>query len=92
MEIYIVAGCAIVISAIVFYKTVITKEWRDQVPNESEHWHGWVFYFNRDDKRLFLPKRSGLGWTLNFGQPLSIVISILFLIAIVALIRMAPGN
>jgi len=28
-----------------------------------------IFYFNRSDKRVIVPKRNRLlGWTLNFGQ------------------------
>lgn len=50
---------------------------------------GWVglFYINRNDKRIFLPKRSpGLGWTLNFGNPFSYFV-ILGLIAIIILME-----
>ncbi len=92
MAIYIVAGCALIISAIVFYKTVITREWRNEVPNEDDCWYWLVFYYNPQDKRLFVPKRTGLGWTLNFGRPLSVVIFLLFLIGLVALIKSTPGK
>lgn len=28
-----------------------------------------IFYFNKNDKRVIVPKRNRLlGWTLNFGQ------------------------
>jgi uncharacterized membrane protein len=32
------------------------------------HWKFGVFYANRDDAALFVPKRFGIGYTLNFGQ------------------------
>jgi len=33
-------------------------------------WRFGFFYFNRDDPRLLVPKRSpGLGWTINCAQP-----------------------
>jgi uncharacterized membrane protein len=29
-----------------------------------------VFYFNRDDRRIIVPKRARfLGWTINFARP-----------------------
>lgn len=82
---FIVSILAIV--AIVFYKTIITGEWRNRAPAESESWHAYVFYFNPKDKRLFLPKRTGLGWTINFAQPLAIVITVLLMVAIISFSR-----
>jgi uncharacterized membrane protein len=28
-----------------------------------------LFYFNRDDPAVFVPKRFGVGWTLNMARP-----------------------
>ena len=28
-----------------------------------------MFYINREDHALLVPRRFGLGWTLNFGNP-----------------------
>ena len=28
-----------------------------------------MFYVNPDDASVFLPKRFGIGWTLNFARP-----------------------
>jgi len=33
----------------------------------NNHWRLGVFYFNRQDRRLLVPKRHGIGMTLNFG-------------------------
>lgn len=38
---------------------------------EDRHWRGGIlgFYVNRDDPRLWVPKRRpGWGWTLNLGH------------------------
>jgi uncharacterized membrane protein len=35
----------------------------------SRHYRWGVFYANADDPRLWVPKRLGLGWTLNFARP-----------------------
>jgi uncharacterized membrane protein len=32
------------------------------------HWRGFL-YINPDDPALFVPKRFGIGWTVNFGRP-----------------------
>lgn len=48
---------------------------------ESNHWKLGIFYYNKDDKRLFSPKRiKYLGWTINFANPYSVVIFIILLI------------
>jgi uncharacterized membrane protein len=39
----------------------------DATPDSA--WKGGVFYYNPDDPALFVEKRYGLGWTLNFGHP-----------------------
>ena len=28
-----------------------------------------MFYADRDDSALFVPKRFGIGWTINLGHP-----------------------
>lgn len=40
---------------------------------DDDHWFGGIFYFNREDSRIFVPKRFGLGIgrTLNFAHPVS---------------------
>jgi uncharacterized membrane protein len=81
----VAAVCFLAVAAIVFYKTIITKEWRNRVVGESESWRGGVFYYNPSDNRLLLPKRTGLGWTINFGRPLAVVITLLSAIGIAAL-------
>jgi uncharacterized membrane protein len=37
--------------------------------DDERYWLGGVIYYNRDDADLFIPKRSGLGWTVNFAHP-----------------------
>lgn len=38
----------------------------------KENWKWGVFYFNKADKRIFPPKYAGIGWTINFANPLSV--------------------
>jgi uncharacterized membrane protein len=42
--------------------------------DEDDRWYGGVFYANREDPAVVVPKRFGIGWTLNLGRPLSWVI------------------
>ena len=37
--------------------------------DDDQYWSGGVFYNNPDDPAVFVPKRFGLGWTMNFGHP-----------------------
>ena len=42
----------------------------DRLPDDDdERWKLGVFYVNPDDASVFLPKRFGIGWTLNFARP-----------------------
>lgn len=45
----------------------------------------WAFfYYNKDDKRLFPPKRNKfLGWTVNFANPYSILAMFLLITIII---------
>jgi uncharacterized membrane protein len=49
-------------------------------PEDRKDWKAWLFYYNPANPRVWVPKRYGLGWTLNFARP----ISYLFLILIIA--------
>lgn len=49
------------------------------------HWKLLVFYYNPDEPRLFVPKRTGIPFTLNFAKPAAWAITC----AIVSLIAFA---
>lgn len=60
-------------------KTKLEKEILNKMSQDPNNWK-WMFYFNRKDSRLIVPKFiPAMGWTLNFASPYSY----LFLIAIV---------
>jgi uncharacterized membrane protein len=46
---------------------------------KTNPWKLGVIYVDAADNRLIVRQRSGLGWTLNFGRPLSWVILAAFL-------------
>jgi uncharacterized membrane protein len=43
------------------------------VDDDDRHWLAGTIYFNREDKRVLVPKKLGLGFgrTLNLAQPVS---------------------
>lgn len=52
------------------------KEWRENPKN----WVWGMFYFNREDKRIFPPKRiQWMGWTINFAHPKSVAVFLMML-------------
>lgn len=63
-----------------------TQETLENWHNDPNNWILGIFYFNKDDKRIFPPKRSKLmGWTVNFANPISLL-SLIGLIAIVIMV------
>lgn len=40
-----------------------------------QHWKLLIFYYNPEESRLFVAKRIGLPWTLNFARPTAWVIT-----------------
>jgi uncharacterized membrane protein len=37
-------------------------------PYNSYFWKLGIFYFNPENPKVFVPKRIGIGWTLNFAR------------------------
>ncbi len=54
---------------------------RDKNP---DHWKLLFFYFNPEQPRLFVAKRTGLPLTLNFARPMAWAITALTLGALTA--------
>jgi uncharacterized membrane protein len=50
----------------------------------DKNWKWGVFYVNPDDPKVWVPKRYGVGYTLNFGNPWSWMALALILVAVVA--------
>ena len=52
---------------------------------DPANWKAGIFYFNRKDHRIFPPKRiSGLGWTINFANPLSVLTLVCIILIVIA--------
>ena len=60
-----------------------TKEDFTNWQNDPKNWKWGIFYFNKNDKRIFPPKRDKYaGWTVNFANPYSILAIIVLLISL----------
>jgi uncharacterized membrane protein len=53
--------------------------------DDDRYWYGGFFYSNPDDPALFVEKRYGLGWTLNFGHPQARLVLIVSLVSVLVL-------
>lgn len=63
--------------------------------DNDRYWYGGVFYNNPDDPDILVPKRFGLGWTVNLGNPkgrLFIIIALLLPLVLVILSFLLTGG
>jgi len=56
---------------------------RPDAPDDDARWKAGILYIDRHDPALFVPKRFGLGWTINLGHPAGIAIGVVLLLLIV---------
>lgn len=47
---------------------------------DDRHWKWGVFYINREDPAVLVEKRFGIGYTVNFGNPMGIGLMVLLLV------------
>jgi uncharacterized membrane protein len=79
-SLWIILGPVLVLGSVSLLLLLLAKG--NPKPPETG-WNG-IFYSNPDDPALFVPKRYGIGYTLNFGNPWSWAVLIL-IFALVAL-------
>ncbi|MEY9851270.1 putative membrane protein [Leifsonia sp. EB41] len=56
--------------------------------DDDRHWKGGLIYVNSADPALFVPKRFGVGVTINLGHPGGIAIGVVTLLLLVAAIAL----
>ncbi|WP_298138915.1 DUF5808 domain-containing protein [Flavobacterium sp.] len=63
-----------------------TKETLEKWHKDPKNWKYGEFYYNKDDKRIFPPKRTKwMGWTINFANTKSVLVFLIVLILIIVL-------
>jgi uncharacterized membrane protein len=65
-----------------------SKETLEKWHQDPSNWRLGVFYYNKEDKRIFPPKRfKALGWTVNFANPRSYGFFIIILVLFIAFMQ-----
>ncbi|MCL2493016.1 MAG: DUF5808 domain-containing protein [Clostridiales bacterium] len=72
-------------------KTADTGAANAPVDNDA-YWKLGQFYFNRNDPAIFVEKRFGIGWTMNWGHPVSWLIIAAVVVVIVAVLIASGGQ
>lgn len=58
----------------------------------DSYWFAGSFYVNRNDPSIFVEKRFGVGWTINFGNPLALLLSVGVIVGVVVLPLLLVGR
>lgn len=58
--------------------------------DDDRYWYGGFLYSNPDDPAMFVPKRFGIGWTLNFGHPRARLFLITIMVLLLLLLLLPP--
>ncbi|SDE27204.1 Uncharacterized membrane protein [Paenibacillus sp. UNCCL117] len=65
----------------------------DPTIQDDRYWRGGgMVYYNPNDTALFVPKRVGIGWTINFARPLGWIILLAIIAFIVLVASFAEGK
>ena len=67
----LLVACAAGTVALLIATVVMARKTPRLAVRNPAAWHGGVFYVDRDDPALLVPKRHGYGYTFNFGNPLA---------------------
>jgi uncharacterized membrane protein len=52
----------------------VEEEIKHHFMDDDINWKLGMIYYNPDDPSIFVPKRMGIGWTLNFGHTFSFIL------------------
>lgn len=95
---WLIGACAIGLVAVVTLALVaFWIRWRRLTPDAGagpdagaseadRHWKAGVFYIDPKNPSVLVPKRIGIGWTVNLGHPVGVVVLLLLVIGVAALI------
>ena len=63
-----------------------SKETKENWLKDDKYWKWGVLYFNPEDKRIFPPKRiPWMGWTVNFANPISILMAVILIVSLIGI-------
>lgn len=58
--------------------------------DDDKNWVGGVIYRNREDPSWFVQRRFGVGWTVNFGNPVAMVTCVGLTVVVIAFGLLLP--
>ena len=65
------------------------EQW-ERWKNDPSKWKWGLFYYNKEDKRLVVPKKiEAMGITFNFAHKAAFPISLLIIVCVVAMVTFA---
>ena len=84
----------IVIYVVASARRILPAMAAGQDSTSDSHWLGGMIYFNPNDPAVMVPKRIGVGYTLNMGRPLAWVLlsGILILPLLLSLVLRSHGG
>lgn len=70
-----------------------SKETKENWLRDNKYWKWGIFYYNPEDMRIFPPKRNPwMGWTVNFGNPISIITFVILTVALIIMSNYFRNN
>ena len=82
-------GSLVFVLWLVLYSATSLRSLPREPVRNPQAWRAGIFYYDPEDPALFVPKRSGLGYTFNFGRPSAIVLTVALLLLPIAIALVA---
>ncbi len=65
--------------------TIIPENSPDDKNLDTDGWYFGIIYANPKDPKIIVPKRYGIGWTLNFGNKSVILLIVIFILVLITI-------
>lgn len=62
------------------------KEDKEIYRDDDKNWILGIFYYNKKDPSIFVERRVGIGWAINLGNPIGLILMIVTFISIIAIV------
>jgi len=72
----------IIVMFYIYFRFVRTKKAKGEILDDDARWIAGMFYYNPSDPAVFVEKRTGIGYTVNFARPAAW----LFLLGVLAIV------
>lgn len=90
---FVLLGATLALTAalfVVYFHLVRVKKPRGPILDDDARWVLGLFYYNPGDPSVFVEKRSGIGYTVNFGHPLGWAFFLGIIAFVVLVLVLAP--